>query len=142
MWIEDDEFGVTWRVAAGWAELLIERAHPARGPRERAARDTAGLLVYQGAVLHRCRPGLVQLSTVQQLLTTDALAAALREALTDSRHQYAAGHLRVGVDLAAGIDLLEPIVTQALRDHPGATPLEDLWPAGTLLSRGGGGPTW
>ena len=141
MWIEDDEAGAVWWAAAGWAELLVERAHTDRGPRERAARDTAALLIYQAALQRRCPPGQVPLAAVRQLLTVDALTAALQDVLAKPSHQYAAGQLDAGVDGAAGVEVLQPIVAQAVNDHPGATPLEDLWPPGALLSRGGG-PTW
>jgi hypothetical protein len=142
VWIEDDEYGPFWWAAAGWAELLVEQASLDRGPRERAARDTAALLIYQASLTRQCRTGLVQLATVHQLLTAGDLTAMLREVLTDPVHQYAAGYLSEGIDLATGTGYLLPVVTTALDRWPASTPLEDLWPATTLLSRGGGGPNW
>lgn len=46
------------------------------------------------------------------------------------------------MDPGVGAALLAAAVTGLAQGRPGATAIEDLWPAGTLLARGDRGPTW
>jgi hypothetical protein len=140
-WDEDDEYSLWWWAAVGYAELLIETTSAARGPRERAGRDTAALLIYHAAIQHRCRPGLVRLATLRRLLDSPHLADRLQADLLSPPHRHARECL-AAVDLTAGLALLAEAVAAMLPGRPGATVVEELWPGGTLLRRGGGGPTW
>jgi len=128
-WDEDDLDAATWWVAAGWAELLIEPVTDQRGEPEIAARDTLGLAVMLGVVRHHQRPGLIRLDeALSAARTPRQLEQDLDEALPDWRRH-------TDRDLDEGQAVLAAVADHHTDQH---MPIEDRYPGGHLLSRGGG----
>jgi hypothetical protein len=142
MWDEDEDepAAVAWWVSGGWAELLIERISQDQGRRERSGRDVAALTLFCAAAGQQVRPGLVPLVVAHQLLTAVDLPGRLQHATTGIGYPPAVACL-AAVDITAGRPLATAGIEHALRDYSPGSALEDCWPGGTLLYRGGGA-TW
>jgi len=77
-------------------------------------------------------------------LAAGDLAGRLARELAGPTHPGEVLRVAADVDTDTGSGLVLALLDTIMADpgHPAGIAVEDVWPAGTLLGRGGGGPTW